>query len=118
MTRAAAANDSTHNDPPPGRWPPSPLTRGEGLLSSRRAKVKVSSPSPRVERGEGGQRPGEGSCGHAKRATGVSLEASSDGPGWVGTRRMSLLPHSKPLARVAPPGDNAGVLSCRPRSPQ
>jgi hypothetical protein len=50
------------DDPSSALRAPSPLTRGEGLLSSPLARVKVSSPSPRVERGEGGQRPGEGSC--------------------------------------------------------
>src|SRR5688572_1219516 len=62
------------DNPSSGRWPPSPLTRGEGLLSLPLARVKVSSPSPRVERGEGGQRPGEGTCDRAERATDVSVK--------------------------------------------
>ncbi len=42
------------------RDPSSAHERGEGLLTSTLARIKMSSPSPRDERGEGGQRPDEG----------------------------------------------------------
>jgi hypothetical protein len=74
--------------------------RGEGLLTWFRARANLSSPSPRVERGEGGQRPGEGPC-HRRpaRRPPISSHPLRTMP-WLVPPHRPPRPAGRPLAQL------------------